>query len=101
MKAKEYYEKYNDAILALPEGVQRGEKLIELFRDFENEQREILTKRKAQRGEAVVAVIREQNQKWNALVHIFEQNNEGHSPIKRDGIKHVWERRIPELKEFL
>lgn len=98
MKAKEYYEKYNHLIPVLPDVAKLEEVLLSIFHDFEKEQTEIIAKRHAQRDDAAVAIIREQNQKWNALVRIFEENHEGRSPIKRDGFKHVWERRVPALK---
>lgn len=70
MKAKEYYEKYAAELLSGDYDTvkQAGEKLI---RDFMDEVSSISEQRKISRPESAVDVIKELNQKWNALRSLF------------------------------
>lgn len=70
MKAKEYYEKYAVELLSGDHDTvkQAGEKLTIEFMD---EVSAISEKRKVSRPEALVDIIKELNQKWNALRSLF------------------------------
>lgn len=70
MKAKEYYEKYAAELLSGDYDTvkQAGEKLTIEFMD---EVSAISEKRKVSRPEALVDIIKELNQKWNALRSLF------------------------------
>lgn len=95
MKAKEYYDKYSATILTNPQTIPN------LLMAFNTDTREICEKRHAVQNTAVVAVLREQNGKWNALVRLFQKANvNGKSPIKENGFKIFWLKRMPELKEL-
>lgn len=98
MKAKKYYERYGQAVLdeALsPE--QKTEALAELFTAFIREMKEILTERQVKTDRGAVAVIKEQNEKWNALCAIYEKNH-GMEILKRNGFLEYMKMQIPALK---
>lgn len=84
MKAIDYYRKYEPyffgvaAVKPLDEIQKRIEELEE---DFLDEANEIFAKRNGLNSEAYENVCREQTDKWNALVRIFEKKH-GVSPIK-------------------
>lgn len=70
MKAKEYYEKYAAELLS--EDRDTVKKAAEdLTRDFMDEVRKISEQRKVSRPESLVDIIKELNQKWNALCSLF------------------------------
>lgn len=47
-----------------------------------------------------MSIIKEMNDKWNAIVRLLEREY-GQSSIIRDGYKRVWIAQIPELKEHV
>ena len=72
MKAKEYY----DIIMSFPqdpEGISQA--VSKIFIMMSTEAKELITKRKAVRGQAIAAIVREQNDKWNAIIAIYENKN--------------------------
>ena len=70
MKAKEYYEKYAPSLLS--EDKEIAKTAIEaLAREFMDEVSSISEQRKISRPESAVDVIKELNQKWNALRSLF------------------------------
>ena len=90
MKAKEYYEKY--LIGLTPENEK--EKMWELITAFLAEVVEIQKTRQAKSNSALIAIFREQNQKWNALCK-YDSN------LKRDGFIEVVKYRFLESPEIL
>jgi hypothetical protein len=98
MKASEYYEKYRPLFFDPDIAFEKANFFLkQLMMEFSKETCAILIKRHASRDEAFHAVLREQNQKWNALVRIFETMCLA-SPIMIDGFKKFWENELPELK---
>lgn len=97
MKAKEYYDKY------ISEGILLNKaKTIDLLDEFVKDTVDLLKKRKCSRDEAVVAVVREQNKKWNALVRIFRKNTaDGYSPVVEDGLARYFIRKVPALGKYM
>ena len=61
-----------------------------------NEAKELIKKRHITRGTGCQAIIRELNNKWNAIVTLFEKDY-GVSPIKRNRFLELWAKKIPEL----
>jgi hypothetical protein len=59
--------------------------------------KELLKIRKAVRSEATVAVILEQNQKWNAVRRIFREKTGQECPMAMDGFKKGWVSMMPEI----
>ena len=88
MKAKEYFEKYADGIYkeAHQPGFYKDGPIMNLMRDLLQEANQIIVKRKVKCDEAFLSVLREQNQKCNAITNLFEKKY-GVSPIRRDAFK--------------
>lgn len=99
MKAKEYYEKYcGDLVAEWRLYPLEGEtlSLTVLITEFIKETVEIMRIRKCVKLDATQAVVLEQNDKWNAIVRIFDKKAE-ESPLKRDGFLHYAEKNLPQL----
>ena len=102
MKAVEYFVKYDLAVYAEahdPEIKPNGA-MWKLIVEFSQELKEMAEKRHIQYDRAVLSLIREQNDKWNALVRLFEKKY-GVSPIKRDGFKAVIKQQMNLPDEIL
>ena len=101
MKAKEYFEKYEDGIMeeAKEPGIRGDGPAAKMLIEFTKEMQQILKDRHVQFDRGVVPVMREQNQKWNAVVNLFEKKY-GDSPIRRDGFYRAMRTEIPELPEL-
>lgn len=94
MKAKEYYEQI---IAKNPQTADEMANAVgEVVGALNQEAKDIMVKRKVRRNDAVRAVIRELNDKWNAIVGLFEKK-EGKSPIRRNAFWDAWVKEIPEL----
>lgn len=99
MKAREYFDTYIDRIIAEAgtEKEQNGA-LYELLRGFMTEVKEITKARHVQTDRAAMAILRELNQKWNALCNICVKVK-GYSVLNRDGFKAYVMKAIPETKD--
>lgn len=96
MKATEYYEKYKNKLTSRKEEVAI-EAIKELLANFNQEAKELISKRHIRTAPALISVLKELNGKWNALARCFEKDYGG-APIKRDGFWIFWTREMPELK---
>lgn len=96
MKAIDYY----NIMMEYPqtaEGIaEAAGKVVDLMHA---EMKELIAKRKAVRDSAVAAIIREQNDKWNAVIGIYEKKN-GYCPLARNAIWKHWAKLIPKLNEY-
>ena len=99
MKAKDYYEQFGAALLAESYHEEKFDELNKLVMAFVREEKEIIESRKMCTDRGAVAVIKEQNEKWNALVAIFEKKH-GVSPIVRNGFMILMKSKIPELERW-
>ena len=94
MKAKEYYAKIKE------QNSQTAEEMANVIGDvvdgLNNEAKELIKKRHITRDDGCRAIIRELNNKWNAIVTLFEKDY-GVSPIKRNRFLELWAEKIPEL----
>ncbi len=105
MKAKEYFAKFGKAVyeeaIAWSESKEEdtGEQsaLRDLFFAFTKECRDILASRHTKKDEAVYAVIREQNQKWNVLCRLFKEEY-GQDILKENAVLDFFVEKIPELR---
>lgn len=99
MKAKEYFEKYDRVIIEdqMAGSIVSTQKLL---LELSNEAESICKKRHAKRGLAVVAVLKELNQKWNAICILYEKKY-GVSPLNKDAFKTFWKLQMPELRGVL
>ena len=100
MKAKEYFAKYED-IMGIKEEIRVGsdeEKRGKLLmQDLIDEVDAIIALRHAETDGAIISILKEQNDKWNAICRISEKKYGG-SLLLTNGFAHLWEKRIPELK---
>lgn len=90
MKAKDYIEKYGSTIIAEAE-TGNTKTATELISDLFGEITKISEARNCKTAEAVLAVVKEINQKYNAI-------QRGIPCLKPDAIKMIMFDRMPELK---
>lgn len=100
MKAIEYFEKFGERIFQEAIDDKEGKGISDLMIAFMTETKELMKKRHIQIDRGMVPIIREQNQKWNALCNLFEKKK-GASPIRYNGFLLFLQNEIPELKEKL
>lgn len=86
MKAKEYFEKYGSDIMN--EGF-RGEVsgdgfMAKLYMEMFHELKEMIDRRHIQKDDSFMALVEEQNDKWNAIERLFIKKY-GVSPIAHNG----------------
>ena len=95
MKAKEYFEKYDEDIWqeAHDPQVKTDGPMAKMFIDFSSEIKDIIKQRNIKSDRAVLALIEELNQKWNAVVRLFEKKY-GVSPIKKDGFSIAYRKEL-------
>ena len=96
MKAIEYYSKYHDVLLDDNDTAGVAAMVGELIAETQS----LLKQRRCRRPSAIVSVIKEHNQKFNAINNIFEQKD-GASPLKHDGYIKFWCKKMPRLAPFL
>ena len=93
MKAKEYYEKYKTGLASadnetyLP--AARG-----IIVDLLNETKAVMEARHVKFDKGLIPILREQNDKYKAIVRLFEKEY-GASPLREDGFELVLENRFP------
>lgn len=93
-KAKEYYELYR---VALTNEERVNQALSDLIKDLNDEVMELQKTRHVKFDRGLMPILKETNQKWNAIVRLFEKEF-GASPVKPDGFKIFWINKMPELK---
>lgn len=93
MKAKDYIEKYRER---LESGDIAAIKKAgaDMLMEFSKEVAQIAETRGVQRNSALVALLKEQNKKWNAVVKVFP------TILARDGFMRFWINRMPELQRM-
>lgn len=96
MKAKEYYIPIKDAI---DSGKVEDIKTVvsDMILNMNDEVEELCKKRHVQFDNGVYSIIKEMNDKWNAVARLVEKDYR-QSPILRDGYKKFWINQIPELE---
>jgi len=115
MKAKEYFDKYETVLIDELISVnfeQYGKTPMEelsdnefvatknLLKDMVTEMEDICIKRNIVLQASFVSVLKEMNQKWNAISVLFK-NKYGYSPLKKDGLKNYWILCFPEFEDSL
>lgn len=100
MKAKDYFKKYDHDIWTEwhdPE-VHRDGPMAKLYIEMSSELKDIMDVRHVNSDRGMIGVLREQNQKWNAIRNLFERKY-GESPIQRNGFYMSWkdELKLPDL----
>lgn len=67
-KAKEYYLELKPVLNSGPDG-EIQKKISSIVIDLVSEMKDIMDMRKARSNAAMIAIIEEQNRKWNAIVY--------------------------------
>ena len=95
MKAKEYYEKYESVLHASDDAtINKG--LSDMMLEMTGESEKMIQARNAKSNSALVGVLNELNNKWNAVINLDEKKY-GASIIARNGFKAFWLHKMPEL----
>ena len=86
MKAKEYFAKYEEEIMkeATQTEVLTDGNIVKLFVEMFSEMKKIIEVRHIQNDNSLMSLIREQNDKWNAIERLFIKKY-GVSPIAHNG----------------
>lgn len=86
MKAKEYFAKYEEGIMkeATQTEVLTDGNIAKLYIEMFSEMKTIIEIRHIQNDNSLMSLIREQNDKWNAIERLFIKKY-GVSPIAHNG----------------
>lgn len=102
MKAKEYFEKYEERIMKdFWAGGHREQyaAIREMARELSEEINVLMKKRGVKSVSGAMSILKELNDKWNAISRLFEKNY-NLTPIRENGFKECILDVRPELKEF-
>ena len=98
MKAVDYFNKYESRLI---QDNDDGIKAIgELLYDMVMESKTLMNNRNVKTTLGIVSIIKELNDKWNAICRLFEKKYK-ESPIVRDGYKIYWLKEMPELNGYI
>ena len=98
MKAVEYFNKYESRMIQENDD---GLKAIgELLYEMVIEAKTLIEIRHVKSTQGSVSILKELNQKWNAICSLFEKKY-GASPIIRDGYKKYWLKEMPRLNDYM
>lgn len=95
-KAKDYYELFKFDLMS-EDDEKANHALSEFIKALNDDVQELQKLRHVQFDRGIIPIMKEMNQKWNAVVRLFEKEY-GRSPIKPDGFKIFWIRSMPELE---
>lgn len=98
MKAKDYFARY-DRIIVNDQITGTGDGAYQLLIDLLREVGEVSENRHAKSESAIGAILKEMNQKWNAICSLYEKKYGG-SPLKRNGFKEFIKTKIPESNDL-
>lgn len=101
MKAKEYFEKYDKSIVeeAIQPEVKKDGAIAQLYIEMFSEMKKIIEIRHIQNDNSLMSLVREQNDKWNAIERLFIKKYKL-SPIAHNGFLAgcVEELKIPQYR---
>ena len=99
MKAKQYFEKHQQEMTCGDE--KRVQAAInQLVLELNDEAKDMLKARNVNTDRAAVSILRELNDKYNAVIGLFEKHY-GASPLMRDGYLNLWKNRILTIQQYL
>lgn len=99
MKAKEYFAKYEKGLVS--ESTDECSTAIAgLLTDMNAEVKKLMEVRHVKFDRGGIAVLKEMNEKWNAIVRLLEKKY-GATPIIRDGFRTFWVREMPQLQDHI
>lgn len=90
MKAKEYFEKYGTRLADPKESTNAA---IEMFMEMADEVTKIAEQRHAKTDRAVISIIHEINDRWNAVASMIEKTPSVNVLI-RNGFLKFWEENV-------
>ena len=97
MKAKDYLEEFGQQLIDSENDADKSQELLDqLVSRFNADMYETLEKRHIRVDKGVAPLLKEFNDKWNALVSLMEKEY-GHSPIARNGYRAYWLDAMPSL----
>ena len=96
MKAKDYYQKYHDGILSADENVG-NEATANFIYDLIHEVSTLMKDRKASTAAALVGIAKEVDQKYLAVLDLFEKRD-GIRPLFDFGFMTMLQRVAPEIR---
>lgn len=99
MKAKDYYQKYHDGILSADEKIG-NEAVASFINDLIHEVAAMMKDRRAATPSAFVGVTKEINQKYLAVLGLFEKND-GIRPLIDAGFMSMLQNVAPEARVML
>lgn len=97
MKAKDYFTKYEQA-LASAGSDECSTAIAEMLNEMNSEVQNLLKVRHVKTDAGTFPIFKEMNQKWNAIVRLFEKKY-GTTPIIKDGFQTYWVRKLPQLMD--
>ena len=100
MKAADYVAKYGEAMSNITK-ITNDDAVSKLFIEMSGEVATILKDRKVVKSGGVIAVLKEMNDKWNAIISLYEKKWRQPAPISRNGFSKVWMNKMPELQGHL
>lgn len=95
MKAKDYFAKYEQA-LASDNSDECYTAIAEMLNEMNSEVQNLLKVRHVKTDAGTFPIFKEMNQKWNAIVRLFEKKY-GATPIVKDDFQLYWVRKMPQL----
>lgn len=95
MKAIEYYEKYHETMLSKDAEVS-NKAIAQFIVDLSCEVKKTYDARRGKSASALLGVIKEINQKGNAVMTLFEKKD-GFAPLIHDAFLTYWTKESPEL----
>lgn len=96
MKAKEYYDKYQNVIVVGLKG-KKVDKIQELVAELYNETIQLIGNSKSHADSAVIGICKQQCQKFDRIAELFERDY-GRRILKKGGFNTTLMKRIPELE---
>lgn len=95
-KAKDYYELYKLELMSEDDETVNNA-LSKFIMAFNDEVSELQKIRHVRFDRGIIPIMKEMNQKWNAVVRLFEKEY-GCSPIRLDGFKIFWTQSVPDFE---
>lgn len=99
MKASDYLDKWY-LLLVEADDNKQNEILATIISEFGLELVNIAEQRKVKKDKAVVAIFKEQNQKYNKFCRLVNERC-GVRFLKEDGLKKYWIMKNPHLEKLL
>lgn len=95
MKAKDYFTKYEQALVS-SDVEECSSAIANMLNEMNSEVQNLLKARHVKIDAGTFPIFKEMNQKWNAIVRLFEKKY-GATPIVKDGFQLYWVRKMPQL----